>query len=167
MKKTILSFILIILTTLSYSQNLEMLNIINKKRIENSKNALIFDEVLMEISKDYLSYIICHYNHLEEKKFNKKINNIFFDTEYEYRKMLFNRGLENEEIYNFGFFIGSFDEKQKDEKEWIEYFNNKILDNYFLEFMSNYDLKIAGISTVSQKSLGKYTQVCIIMVTVQ
>jgi hypothetical protein len=167
MKKTILSFIIIILTTLSYSQNLEILNNLNKLRVDNGKNELFSDDVLCNISKDYASYVLSYYNHIPERNMEKKINNIFFDTEYEYRKMLFVRGLYEEEIYNFGFFIGSFDEKQKDEKEWVEYFNNKLLNNYFLEYISGCDLKIAGISVASQKSLGKYTQVCIILVTVQ
>ena len=167
MKKLILLFIFIISIFNSYSQNLEILNFINETRIENNKKTLISDEVLMDISKDYLSYVISHYNNLDKKKFDKKINNIFFDTEYEYQKLLFERGLLEEEIYNFGFFIGSFEEKQKNEQDWIEYFDKKLLNDYFLEFIANSDLKIAGVNMIYQKSLGKYSQVCIIMVTVQ
>jgi hypothetical protein len=167
MKKIILSFILIILTALSYSQNLEILNNLNKLRVDNGKNELFSDDVLCNISKDYASYVLSYYNHIPERNMEKKINNIFFDTEYEYRKMLFGRGLSEEEIYNFGFFIGSFDENQKNEQEWLEYFKNKLLINFFLEFITNTDLKITGITLVHQKSFGKYTQVCIIMITVQ
>lgn len=167
MKKIILSFIFIISTIFSYSQNLEILNHINDIRAKNNKKILFLDDVLCNVSKDYSSYVLSHYNHIPVKKIDKKIQNIFYDTEYEYQKMLFERGLIEEEIYNFGFFIGSFEEKQKNEQDWIEYFDKKLLNDYFLEFIANSDLKIAGVNLSYQKSLGKYTQVCIIIITLQ
>lgn len=169
MKKLIsILFIIHLFVLTTFSQNIEILNNINKLRIDNGKNELFSDDILSEISKNYTSYTLDYYNNLpDNKNLDKKIKNIFFDTEYEYRKMLFGRGLLEEEIYNFAFFIGSFDEKQKNDQEWLEYFREKILKDYLLEFISNSDLKIAGINLVHQKSFGKYTQVCIIMITLQ
>jgi hypothetical protein len=167
MKKIILSFIFIISTIFSYSQNLEILNHINDIRAKNNKKILFLDDVLCNVSKDYSSYVLSHYNHIPVKKIDKKIQNIFYDTEYEYQKMLFERGLSEEEIYNFGFFIGSYSEKYKSKDDWVNYFKEDLNHGYFLDFIANSDLKIAGISIINQKSLGKYTQVCIIMVTLQ
>lgn len=168
MKKLIsILFIIHLFVLTTFSQNIEILNNINKLRVDNGKNELFSDDVLCNISKDYASYVLSHYNHIPERNMEKKIKNIFFDTEYEYRKMLFGRGLLEEEIYNFAFFIGSFDENQKNDQEWLEYFREKILKDYFLEFISSSDLKISGINLVHQKSLGKYTQVCIIIITLQ